>query len=164
MLLPEEKQIIEQFYRQEYESMFKLACYSLNDQNLAEAAVQDAFLIASTKFDKFTSSPNPTGWLYNVLKNNIRELRRERQKILTRFVSLDDVPELSVNIPYIDSINAKKDADLQLLSRIYVDGYSLREIADELSISVPALKMRINRAKKRLRKNPEIRNLVEFEY
>ena len=164
MLLPEEKQIIEQFYRQEYESMFRLACYSLNDQNLAETAVQDAFLIASTKFDKFTSSPNPTGWLYNVLKNNIRELRRERQKILTRFVSLDDVPELSVNIPYIDSINAKKDADLQLLSRIYVDGYSLREIADELSISVPALKMRINRAKKRLRKNPKIRNLVEFEY
>lgn len=163
MLSPEENEILEQYYRQEYEDLFKFACYSFSNKNLAEVAVQDTFVIASKKFSDFIRSPNPVGWLFNTLKNNVRQLKRERQKALDRYVTLEAIPELSAEMPPIATMDVSKSADLQLLSRFYVQGYSLEEIAATLGITVPALKMRINRAKKRLRENPEIKKLKNFE-
>lgn len=163
MLSPEENEILEQYYRQEYEDLFKFACYSLSNKNLAEVAVQDTFVIASKKFSDFIRSPNPVGWLFNTLKNNVRQLKRERQKALDRYVTLEAIQELSAEMPPIATMDVSKSADLQLLSRFYVQGYSLEEIAATLGITVPALKMRINRAKKRLRENPEIKKLKNFE-
>ena len=132
MLSSEENKILEEYYRQEYESMLKFARYSLHNENLAEVAVQETFLIASKRFKKFVKSPNSVGWLFNTLKNVIHQLKRERQKALERYVSLDSVQEPSAEMPPISSLPISKNADLQLIAQLYVDEYSLEQIAEKL--------------------------------
>lgn len=162
MLAPEEIEVLEYYYQQEYKDMFKFAYRLLKDEHIAEVAVQDTFLIASNKIKKLCDSPNPRGWLYNTLKNAIRHLQRERQRMLERCVDFDSAQEPFTEMPPIASLDISKNADLQMLAQFYVNGYSLEEIAAHMGISVPAVKMRINRAKKRLRANPEIKNLRNF--
>ena len=48
-----------------------------------------------------------------------------------------------------------KDLAWLLLAKVYCGGYSIREVAQELGISVGACKMRLRRAKDRLRKKLE---------
>lgn len=52
--------------------------------------------------------------------------------------------------------------DMQLLERYFCCGMSLKELAEEKKISVGAIKMRIKRAKERLRKDEIVKNLKEF--
>ncbi len=162
VLSPEEMEILEQFYRAEYESVLRFATCTLHDENLAQVAVQETIVVASRKCSDLTKSPRPVGWLYNVLKNVIRQISRERQTMLARFVELSPTTEPAAEMEPSSHLDVNKNDDLKLLNRLYVEGYSLEEIAKELGIRVPALKMRISRAKKRLRENPEIKNLKNF--
>lgn len=163
VLSPEEMEIIEQYYRAEYENMLRFATHILHDENLAQVAVQETFVVASRKFSSLTGSPRPVGWLYNVLKNVIRQISRERQAMLARFVELSLTTEPSAEMEPLSQLDISKNEDLKLLNRFHVEGYSLEEIAKELGISVPALKMRLSRAKKRLREDPEIKKLKNFK-
>lgn len=62
------------------------------------------------------------GWLYNTLKFKILQLQRERYKVLQRCIDLDSVPELSTEMPFVDSLDIRINDDLQLLVQFYVDG------------------------------------------
>lgn len=163
MLSPEETTVLEQYFRAEYQDMLRFARVTLKDENLAEVAVQDTFVIASLKFQDLTGSPNPVGWLYNVLKNTIRAHKRERRRMLERCVAWEGLQEPSAEMPPVGELDMEKSADLRLLARLYIQGYSLEEIAADMGITVPALKMRMSRARKRLREDPDIKNLKNFE-
>lgn len=150
----ERLKLLEAYYRNEYAEMLSTASYMLNNSALAEVAVQDTFVIALENIDKLTASPSPVGWLYNVLKNNVRHMRRDQQAMLKRFVSLDDAPEVEA----VDAghkakffINENKNPEMELLIKFYIHGYSLKELAHEYGISIGACKMRIKRAKTRLK-------------
>lgn len=162
VLSPEEMAGLERYYRAEYASMLKFSICTLHDENLAQVAVQETFVIASRKYSELTGSQKPVGWLYNVLKNVIRQIIRERKAMLERYVELSPTNDPSVEMEQICCLDVNKNDDLRLLSRFYVEGYSLEEVAKELKISVPALKMRMCRAKKRLREDPEINDMKNF--
>ena len=70
--------------------------------------------------------------------------------MLARSVPLEDAPELSVE-DEISTLDTKNE-DIQLLKRFYIDGFTLKELAAELGITVPAMKMRLSRARKRAKK------------
>ena len=161
-LSPKEAEIIEQYYIVHYDQLFKYAYHILHDQSLAEVAVQETFLVASRRVDKLIESERPIGWLFNVLKYTIKAMERDRAEILRRCVELDDTVVPSEELPEPEELD-KSNCDLALLKRVYVDGYRLSELAAELNTTVPALKMRISRAKKRLREDPQILSLHDFE-
>ena len=155
-LSPEESDALEQLYRSEFTRMLRIARYSLKNDNLAETAVQETFVTAARKIGTLLSSPNPTGWLYITLNYTIKQLQRERLVAIQRFVSLEDAPEQSQDDNEPDGIVLESNEDLRLFKRYYLEGYSLKELAAELGISVPALKMRITRARKRLKSDKTI--------
>lgn len=145
---------LERYFRGEYSQMLSVASYALNSQALAEVAVQDTFVIALENINKPTASPSPVGWLYNVLKNVIRHMHRDQQAMLKHFVSLEDTPEVEDMTAIYEEefvINEKNNPDLEMLIQFYIQGYSIKELAEKYGISVGACKMRIKRAKIRLK-------------
>ena len=164
-LTPEEGAVLEKLYREQYEHFFKTAASLLGSEHLAYDIVQDTFADAAKNIDQLMSSPRPGGWLYKTMCNLILHAKRMRNRLLTKNISLEDIPELvtgeeGIKINEFDMENK----DVQLLVRYYVFGYSINEIAEELKISVPAAKMRIIRAKERLKKDPKIKDLDSFYF
>lgn len=76
----EKLKFLEQIYFTEVPNMLKYAAIALNNNSLAEDAVQTTFKIALEKIDDFVNSPSPVGWIKNTLKNEIRHQFREQQK------------------------------------------------------------------------------------
>ena len=162
-LSPEESEALEQYYRAEFKRMLRVAGYTLKNDNLAETAVQETFVTAARKIDSLLSSPNPTGWLYNTLNYTIKQIQRERLASLRRYVALDDAPEPSQDADEPSELDLETNEDLRLFKRYYIEGYSLKELAAELGISVPALKMRMTRARKRLKNDKNILEMKNSE-
>lgn len=147
---------LEKYYRDEYSDMLSFAAYMLNSHSLAEVAVQETFVTALNNMDKLAASEKPVGWLYNTLKNVIRHIRRDVNRVTSTLISLEDAPETASESfdsdTYLTLIGTEKSEDLSLLTQFYVYGYSLKELAEQYNVSVGTIKMRIKRAKERLRK------------
>ena len=160
-LTTEESDLIEQYYKAHYKLLFNYAFRILHDRSLAEVAVQETFLVASSRAEKLKESEKPLGWLFNALKYTIKSMERDRAAVLEHCVSLEET-EIAIDKELLPVELNTTDPDLELLRRFYVDGYMLSELAGEENTTVAALKMRIYRAKKRLRNDPQIKKLKDF--
>ena len=146
--------IVEKLYRSEYSGMLRFACYLLNDRALAEMAVQDTFVCALQNIHTLEASGSQVGWLYNTLKNIVRNIRRDRQFLIKNVAQLDEAREAPAAPPGQAQLLASEgrgDPEVQLLMRFYLYGYSLKELAEETGVSVGAMKMRIKRAKEHVK-------------
>lgn len=152
--------ILEHYFKDEYGDMLSFATYLLNSQSLAEVAVQDTFVFALENTDKLLDSPKPVGWLYNVMKNIIKHIQRDQQVLIKRLISFDE-STIVLNDPKAEEAAnllsiARDDPNSKLLHRFYIEGYSLKELAQELGITIGACKMRIKRAKEQMQKRYDL--------
>lgn len=158
MVLSEyQNKLIEQLFREMYHLLFVYARNALNgDVSFAEEAVQDTFRIACAKIEKLEASPNQKGWLLNVLKNVIRNMRRSQVQItkLTMEVMMNE-PEIelektdaAIDLMYSDVISRE---DFLLIKRVALERMTMLELSLELGISVEACKKRVQRAKNRMK-------------
>ena len=83
----QQDEFVSRYYKEMYQQLMVYARSSLSNPSLAEEAVQDTFRIACAKIDDFMSSPNPQGWLVLVLRNVIRNIRRELASLSKTIVS-----------------------------------------------------------------------------
>lgn len=150
---------IAELYQQLYTSLYSYAYCSLSSVSLAEEAVQETFIIVCMKEDAVLSSKNPQGWVFNTLKNVIRNTIRQRdirQRITNNYidqhsdeiVSTED--EVKLELLYEDL--AELDA-FTLLKEYAVDQKSYLEIAQERNITVANCRKMVQRAKERLKKH-----------
>lgn len=151
----EQNQLIERLFRAECEDMTEFAYHILGDYNLADAAVQDTFLIALQKPEKLFNSPNPTGWLYNTIKNVILHIERDRNYLYRRNVSLHEIPDESAI--YRDTYSeitqeVRQSDEWKLLTQFNIEGYTICELAGKYGVSDEACKSRLKRARAKLRK------------
>ena len=148
--------LIEQLYREMYHQLFIYARNALNDASFAEEAVQDTFRIACAKVTALETSPNPKGWLLNVLKNVIRNMRRRQIQItkVTMEAMMNDSEiapegtEQTVDLMYSDVIPRE---EFLLLKRIALEQLTMLELSQELGISVEACKKRVQRARNKMK-------------
>nr|WP_308758399.1 sigma-70 family RNA polymerase sigma factor [uncultured Anaerotignum sp.] len=144
---------LEKIYMEEVPNMLRYAEILLSSYLLTEDAVQNTFKIALEKIDNVINSPKPVGWIKNTLKNEIRQKYREQKKWQKYIFDY----ELNM-IPVHDALSVETafwgldENAIYLLKKIYVEGIPYQELAKELNISVSALKMRIKRAKDKLKK------------
>lgn len=157
-----ELRLIEQLYRAHYQRLYLYAKALLQDEHLAEEAVQDTFHIACGRVEELQRSENPAGWLMVAEKNVIRNMERSRSSLYS--VMKRDIPyenaalgaksdEISVDVLYGGIL---PEEDFRLLKRIALDGWTYLEAAEELSISVEACRKRVQRSKEKLRKKLEV--------
>lgn len=132
----------------------QLRRYRLDDADLtqrAEDVVQEAFCTAYDKIEELQQKANPEAWLYGVVYYKIKDAIREEQtwrKSLT-LIPPDRIEE-NEEPSSLDELLQKED--FYLLYRLYIEGYSSKEMAEELGISKNALNVRVHRLKKKFKK------------
>ena len=155
---------IETLYIKNASLLFNYANIILSNASLAEEAVQETFVIACIKQHALENSPNPEGWLMNTLKNVCRNIQKKnRNYYLSRILSLN---ESVLGTTALESDNLWETnvqdfiskEDFMILKKIILDGYSYKDLAKELGISLEACKKRAQRAKQRFRKNYDKNN------
>ena len=149
---------IETFYLEMYDLLFIYARNALDNDSLAEEAIQETFRIVCTKPEDLLSSPNPKGWIINTLKFTIQNMKRSRARaniLLTQYIAAHgssvsfSEDRISLEVTYE---NVAHSEEFQLVKEIAIEGKSHLEMAQSRGISVAACKKRVQRAKEFLRR------------
>ena len=159
----EQRELIEQLYKQMHVVLLSYAKKCLRSSEVSEDVVQITFAIACSKIEDLEKSPNPNGWIFNVLKNVINSIWR----IMAKDAKLTESMVLEQNAfyemcevlePFIDSEFEEKSVKIigrenyDLLCYVHVKGYSEIEAAKKFGLKYDTCKKRIQRAEEKLRK------------
>ena len=153
----DQRKRIEEFYLEMYDRLFIYARSALDNESLAEEAIQETFRIVCMKPEDLLSSPNPKGWIVNTLKYTIQNMKRSRDKanvLLTQYLAANSSvafseDRISLEVTYE---NVARSEEFNLIKEMAVDGRSHLEMAQSRGISVAACKKRVQRAKEFLRR------------
>lgn len=153
----DQRKRIEEFYLEMYDLLFIYARSALDNESLAEEAIQETFRIVCMKPEDLLSSPNPKGWIVNTLKYTIQNMKRSRDKanvLLTQYLAANSSvafseDRISLEVTYE---NVARSEEFSLIKEMAVDGRSHLEMAQSRGISVDACKKRVQRAKEFLRR------------
>jgi RNA polymerase sigma-70 factor (ECF subfamily) len=156
------EQLVESTHREVYSLCLRI----LRDPDDAAEATQDAYLKAFRGLKGFRGDAQFTTWLYRVATNAAISKHRSRKRRRTWETGADD--DVLVRIAGSDSTEAQAGARLDLarveraISRLPehyrtaivlrdVYGMSIEEIAEQMGVSDTAAKVRVHRARKRLK-------------
>jgi len=142
-------------YRRAYGLAFRL----VRDRFEAEDVVQEAYLRMFRSMEGFREEARVETWMHRIVTNVA--ITRLRSRGLSAELVSDELPEDGVS-PFPDTGVTVRDQLERALDRLPagqrtvvvlkdVYGLSCREIADELEIREGAVKVRLHRARKRLR-------------
>lgn len=142
--------------------LLRYAQYLIHDADTADDVVQEAFIKAYQNLRSFRPDGKFSSWIYRIVHNCAMD------SVKHTHVSIDDIP--SANEPVaqnldidklVDQTIAAKDAAACLaqlpikyrepIALYFLEDRSYSEISDILHISVSAVGVHINRAKKQLR-------------
>ena len=142
----------ETLYLRYREALWHAAMRILRDQARAEDAVHDAFLTLAKRFAALRTLPAEEleRYLFAVTRYKALALLREQN----RFAELPETlpaPQDDGRTELERLMDALPPEDAALLRLRFVEGYTTREIASMLRISQDAARMRVKRAKDRLR-------------
>lgn len=128
--------------------------WSLGGHDLGREAADEAFARAFERWDRVGAMDNPAGWVYRVGLNwgRRRLWRGNRERELLTQVPTTDIHHLHYHDP--DLAVALADLSVKLRSVVVLRlllGYSEKETAEALGISVGTTKSRLHRGLTQLR-------------
>ncbi len=158
-LMEEEQSFLRGLYQDHYRALFDYAYQLGVGREAAEDYVQDAFMTAIRHIEDIRKANNPRRYLNQALKNVIGYRMRSIRYAINLQKKLQEGSDLAEEGHYADELRPEtlfrgsvSEAELDLLIRFYLEGWSQRELARELGISENACQKRITRAKEHLRK------------
>jgi RNA polymerase sigma factor (sigma-70 family) len=148
--------------------LFAVCMRYSNSEEEAKDVLQDGFIKIFEKLNIYKGEGSFEGWMRRVVVNTALDAIRKNKKLKSQ-VDIDDVAYgLTTNESVLDTMAAE---DLMLVLQtlptgyrtvfnLYViEGYSHKEIAEELNITVSTSKSQFSRAKGILREILEKRNM-----
>ncbi len=160
MMNEDDKKIFDELYEKLFPNFVGYVNSHIQDEKVAEDIVQESFIIAYNKIDTMLASPNPSGWLFWVVKNTMRNYIRVSGRVAREIVivppdwwanNLSDEKSAEENIDFLYNDLLKYD-EYKLLKKFAVDKTPQKELAEEQGISLAACKQKIYRAKIKLGK------------
>jgi RNA polymerase sigma-70 factor (ECF subfamily) len=145
------------------ERIFRLACRILGDASLADDATARALEKVWSKAGQWRGRSSAGTWIYRVAYRTILDARRARQRWWDRWRPwplrwLDPRPEPSARLNQADeadrvhlALAELSPADRALVHLYYFEGQGLGDIEAVLGVRRDALKMRLARARHKLR-------------
>jgi len=151
--------------------VYNLGLKLLGNADQAEGVLQETFLKVLQALPKFEEKSQLSTWIYRIATNQALMRLRSRKR---RFVSIDDNPEFddkdyttfsqSLDATPLDEVlnqelREKMDRAIEQLPENYktvfvmkdIEGLALKEIAEILDLSLPAVKSNLHRARVALR-------------
>lgn len=154
-------------------NIYRLALNITNNKEDAEDVLQEAFLKAYTKLDRFEGNSRFYTWLVRIAVNEalmkLRKRRSDRQVSLDQEIETDDNNLMPREVVEWDdnpeqryvrtelqeilngAIQGLEPAFRTVFTLRDVDGFSTEETAGMLNLSVPAVKSRLLRARLKVR-------------
>jgi RNA polymerase sigma factor (sigma-70 family) len=134
----------------------------LGDFGMAEDAAQEAFVQAYRSLAALRSPEAFAGWFRKVVRSNCLNLRRNKR---LPSLSLDHASDVASGDPspaqraqaremgekVLAAVRALPEKEREATTLFYIDGYSLREVAEFLEVPVPTVKNRLHSSRKRLK-------------
>ncbi len=140
--------------------LFRHALRMTSSQDVAADIVQGSFIKAYRQIDRCEPA-RFGGWIYRIVTNRAKDHLKSRRR---RDVSLDDAPIQSGDDDPGDDLERSElrdrieaalatlpDEQREAFVFKHVEGRAYEELSDMLGVSVPALKMRVHRAREALR-------------
>lgn len=148
--------------------LYRLTVRVCGDASLAEEATVESFFKIWRKAHQWQDDKSPTAWIYRVAVRTVLDLKRSRQRwrkrlllgesrsngsppadLIEQLVEVERHERISYELAR--AIDTLKTEDRALVHLFYFENHGLRDIAPILGASPDALKMRLARARKRLR-------------
>ncbi len=142
---------IEETIKKYSSSMLRTAFSLLKSTADAEDAVQEAFIKLITKAPEFENDEHQKAWLLrvtvNISKNMLKAARRKNLPLTEEIPYSEKSDDV---LPYVLSLDEKYRAVIHLY---YYENYSIKEIAEILSLPSATVGTRLSRARKMLEKS-----------
>jgi RNA polymerase sigma factor (sigma-70 family) len=149
-----EQRSFTEFFRAEYQTVFRAMYLLTGDRYEAEELAQDTFVKACERWDRLRGMENPAGYLYRIAVN-ARNSRVRRLKLATRrALALEQIDPISQSDERdqirraLATLPPKQRNALVLVEWL---GLTDAEAGRVLRISAGAVRVRISRAKAALR-------------
>ena len=161
---------VEKLFKEYYARLCHFAWQLLNDKEMAEDVVQDAFMVYWNNRDAVVDNDTAIkNFLYSTVRNACYNIAR-REKVTQRFQLLNPIEELEESQVLTNIIRAEVMVEIyeiiqsmppgcQEVFRLgYLDGLSNVEIASQLDISINTVKTQKRRGLKLVKGklNPEL--------
>ena len=166
---------LEAFHRQYRDRVFAVARRIVRDEWDAEEVVQDVLMTMHRKIHLFNGRSAFWSWVYRVTENAARMKVRKYKRyptlfedsILDSMLSSSDSNEKPVGRPeeefqfrqcmdtIRDFLESSDDLNREIYLRMDFLGYDKEEVAQDLDLTVPALKARLHRIRYALRRSLE---------
>ena len=137
--------------------LLRLCCVYLRDISLAQDAVQETFIKAYRRMDRFEGRSSEKTWLMRIAINTCKDMKRGSWlRHVDASTSLDDLP-LPVDPPSVEHIALT--SAIMALPRKYMEvillhcdqGLTIRDTAAALGVTPPAVINRLKKARTALR-------------
>jgi RNA polymerase sigma-70 factor (ECF subfamily) len=153
---------VRELYREYGRLVYAVALRVLGRRDLAEDAVQQAFVNAWQAADRFDSTRDPASWLATIARRTAIDIHRREQR--RRASALADVatdnPAIVSRPPDLGAveavwhvrraIDALTPEEATIVRLQHLDGMTHSEISDKLGIALGTVKSRSHRAHRRL--------------
>ena len=142
------------------DAVYRLALSQTRSTADAQDVMQDVFIKLMRSQVPFRDSDHLRAWLLRVTINQCRDFARQAwhrrvevvdEPDLGSPVTQDEAVELLMEHPVWRAMDALKEADRSVLHLRYVEELSIPEIAEALSCTQVAVRVRLRRARTRLR-------------
>jgi RNA polymerase sigma-70 factor (ECF subfamily) len=150
-----------------YDMMYRVALRWTKDPDVASDVVQDSCIKVINKITLFRGESRFSSWLSAIIMNTARLNFRKAKRFVSFPDSLADRQECAKPNPetrtqgrqaldqVMNQLRSGREGDYQLVMRRCLVGQSVDHISRETGLSVPTVKVRVHRARARLRKTLE---------
>jgi len=155
---------VEDLYKKYGPMVLRRCRQLLMNEESALDAMQDTF-VKILRYQKTLSATYPSGLLYRIATNVCLNIIRKRKKfadfpcdeVLSIIAAVDDVEEKVLQKDLIMQIFQKEKISTKVIAVMhYVDGMTLKEVADEVGLSISGVRKRLRILKKRAGKFKEV--------
>jgi len=142
---------IGELYEKHVDSIYRFALYKIENKEIAEDIVSEAFTKAFEKIDKFKEGSSFKTWLYAIARNLINDYLRHKSKhtvLAFEPVSVEEQPvdPKSEKLLHVILKKVKPERYKQILELKFLMNYTHQDIALELGITRNNSKVILNRA------------------
>ena len=147
-----DKSSFEQLYLQQLPGLYRLAMSILHHRDDAQDAVQQSVLEAWKKVDHIRGGKEKA-YLARIVINECHNLQRRRQRVTPVFAFPEQSKDnLTAEVCVLkESLNAIPEKLRTPFLLVYMEGYSEKEAAEALGITLYSVKSRLKRSKQKLK-------------
>ncbi|SDW67212.1 RNA polymerase sigma-70 factor, ECF subfamily [Amycolatopsis xylanica] len=160
-------EVFEAFYREHLDAVHRFVARRVADPGLAADLTADVFLAAIESAHTYQPGRgSPQGWLYGVARNVVSSERRRAARALTanrriagrrlldgcEIARMEDRIEAATEVRRAyEAMECLSDGERAVLELAALDGLAVSDIAHALGISSVTARVRLHRARRRMR-------------